>query len=104
MGILGNHWSCINGVKLPFKFQEGNQDHCRVTAGESSLITRKVGNLVVFLQLWQEDVGSSQVQRGPQGTSPVDTVESGLLSSCKGHLGIPLESLQGDRALSLVEV
>ena len=43
-------------------------------------------------------------RRGPQGTSPVDTVESGLLSSCKGHLGIPLESLEGDRALSLVEV
>ena len=37
MGISGNLWSCIKGVKPPLKFQEGTQDCCPDEAGESGL-------------------------------------------------------------------
>ena len=45
-----------------------------------------------------------ELQWGPLGTSRVTLGNSGLLSSCTGHFGIPLESLQEARASSRVEV
>ena len=52
-----------------------------------------------------------ELRRGPQGTSCVASGNSGLLSSCeghlgihfKGHLGIHFKALQGNRASSGVE-
>ena len=41
---------------------------------------------------------------GPQGTSQGTSRKSGFLSSCKGHLRIPLESQQRNRVSSHVEV
>ena len=59
---------------------------------------------MVFLEIWWEAWGSSPVSTGISGTSCVASGESGLLSSCQGELRIALESLQGNRASSLVEV
>ena len=57
---------------------------------------------MVFLELRWEIGVPLEVRWGPQGTSCIDTVESGLLSCCKGHFRIPLESLQGNRASSVI--
>ena len=50
-----------------------------------------------------ESHGFSRVVTGTQGTCRVASGKSGLLSNCKGHLRIPLQSLQGNRASSRVE-
>ena len=44
-----------------------------------------------------------ELRWGPQGTFCVASGNSGLLSSCKGHLGINFEALQGNRASSSAE-
>ena len=54
----------------------------------------------MFLLFQQEALGSSRVATGPQRTSHVAPGKSGLHSICKGHLGIPLESLQSNKASS----
>ena len=61
------------------------------------------GVLVVFLELWQEDCFPLELRQGLQVTSHVASGKSGLLLLCEGHLGIPLKSLQGNRASSLKE-
>ena len=53
-----------------------------------------------FLSCCQKLRDPLKLHRRPQGTSRVATVESDLLSSCKGHLGIPFQSLQGNSASS----
>ena len=58
---------------------------------------------MVFLQLWPEAWVPLEIQRAPLGTSPVASGKSSLLSSCEGHLGIPFESLHGNRASSRIE-
>ena len=40
---------------------------------------------------------------GPQGPAHDASGKSGLLSSCEGHLGIPIKSLQQNRTSSRVE-
>ena len=59
--------------------------------------------LVVFLQLCLEVWCSSWVVMGPQGPAHDASGNSGLLSSCEGHLGIPIELLQWNRASFCVE-
>ena len=54
----------------------------------------------MLLELQREDLCSPQVVLGTSGTSHVASRKSGLLSSCKGCLRIPLESFQGNRASS----
>ena len=44
-----------------------------------------------------------ELKWGPQGTSHVASRKSGLVSSCKRHLGISLESLQYSGVSSRVE-
>ena len=46
----------------------------------------------------------SRVALGTSGTSYVASGKSGCISRCEGFLGIPLESLQENRASSRVEV
>ena len=48
-------------------------------------------------------VGSLELPRGPEGASHVVSGKSGILSSCEGPLGIPLELVQATRASSRVE-
>ena len=43
---------------------------------------------------------SLELRQGCQGASHVASGKSGLLSSCEGHLGIPLELLPGNRGVS----
>ena len=62
------------------------------------------GNLMMFLELRQETSCSSQVALGMSGISYVASGKSGQISRCEGFLGIPLESLQENRASSRVEV
>ena len=45
-----------------------------------------------------------QGTQGPQGPAPVASEKSGLFSSCKGHVGILLESLLVNRAVSRVQL
>ena len=59
---------------------------------------------MVFLELWREALDSSQVALGTSGTSYVASGKSGRILRCEGCLGIPLESLQENRASSRVEV
>ena len=62
---------------------------------------------MVFLELWREAWGSFQVatgNSGPQGPAPVASEKSGLFSSCEGHVGILLESLLVNRAVSRVQL
>ena len=54
----------------------------------------------MFIELRWQRLDSSQVAIGPQGISYVASGKSGLLSSCKGYLGICLGSRQGNRASS----
>jgi len=54
---------------------------------------------MVFLEWGQEAWGSSRVVTGTSG----NLRDVGLLSSCEGYLGIPLDSLQENKASSQVE-
>ena len=56
------------------------------------------------LELMWETRGSFQIVTGISGNAWVASGESGLLLSCEGHLGIPLESLHRNRGSSRVEV
>ena len=46
---------------------------------------------------------SLDLPRGPEGASHVVSGKSGILLSCEGPLGIPLELVQGTWASSVVE-
>ena len=48
-------------------------------------------------------MGSLELRRGPQGAYRVVPGKSGILASCEGPLGIPLELVQGTTASSQVE-
>ena len=48
-------------------------------------------------------MGSLDLPRGPEGASHVVSGKSGILSSCEGPLGIPLELVQATRASCRVE-
>ena len=67
-GILGTFLSCIKGVKYPFSFQELTWDFFGDTALEKGLNSRWGENLMVFLELWWEAWGSSQVVMGTSVT------------------------------------
>ena len=56
-----------------------------------------------FLELRWEASGSSRVEMGPSGPALVASETSGLFLCCEGHVGIPLESLPANRALSKVQ-
>ena len=57
---------------------------------------------MVFLELRQEAWDSSRFATGTPGSARVASEKSGLFSSCEGHVGIPFESLQVNRAVSRV--
>ena len=59
---------------------------------------------MVFLELRREASGSSRVETGPSGTALIASEKSGLFLCCEGHVGIPLESLPANRALSRVQL
>ena len=40
LGMSGNFFNCLKGVKDPFKAQEGRWDFSRDAAGEKGLISR----------------------------------------------------------------
>ena len=75
--ILGNLWSCIKGVREPLELQfSGLGPHLALRGQSRVFFLNCIRNFGVPLKL----------QRGPQRTSRVAIVESGILSSCKGHL------------------
>ena len=59
---------------------------------------------MVFLELWVESLGFSPLATVTSGTSHIASGKSGLLSSCKRHLRIPLEMQQGNRTSFQVEL
>ena len=76
-------WSHGSGIRPQFAWKGESQGVSRVAAGS---------------------MGSLKLPREPEGASHVVSVKSGILSSCEGPLGIPLELVQAARASSLVEV
>ena len=58
---------------------------------------------MVFLELRREASGSSRVETGPSGTALIASEKSGLFLCCEGHVGIPLESLPANRAVSRIQ-
>ena len=93
--------------------RKGIQASFRVLKGNAGLLSRPYrgkgphltfgGNLVVFLELQQEALGSSTFLKVTQGTSHVASRKSSLLLSCEMESGIALEFLQGSRASIHVE-
>ena len=67
-GYVWELLSCLKGVKDPFAAREGRWDFSRDATVEKGLISRRGENLLVFLELWQETWGSSQVTTGTPGT------------------------------------
>ena len=78
-GVL---WSNSRGIRTRFAWKGESQGVSRVAA---------------------ESVGSLELPRGPEGASHIVSGKSGILSSCEGPLGIPLELVQATRASSPVE-
>ena len=73
-GVL---WSQGRLIKPQFAWKGESQVVSRVAAGSA---------------------GSLQLPWGPEGASHVVSGKSGILSSCEGPLGIPLELVQATRA------
>ena len=72
--------------------------------GEKNLISRLGGNLVFVFASCSDKIGVPlELQRGPHGTFHIASGKSVLFQSYKGHLRIPLKSLQGNRASSPFE-
>ena len=57
---------------------------------------------MIFFELRRETWGSSRVETGPQGPLLLPQ-RSQVSSSCEGQVGIPLQSLPANRALSRVQ-
>ena len=60
-GTLGFLSHCNRLERTPFEFQRESWDSSRVEGGESTLISRGVGELGALLELRRETRGSSQV-------------------------------------------
>ena len=71
--------SCMKNVKYPFTFPEGTLDFSGDTALEKGLISPSGENFVVFLELWREAGGSSQVATGTSKTRSCCLREVGSL-------------------------
>ena len=72
-------WSHSGGIRPQFAWKVESQGVSQVVAGS---------------------VGSLELPRGPEGASHVVSGKSGILLSCEGPLGIPLELVQATRASS----
>ena len=70
-------WSHDRGMRSQFAWKSESQGVSRGAAGS---------------------LGSLELPRGPEGASHVVSGKSGILSSCEGPLGIPLELVQATRA------
>ena len=73
-GVL---WSHGRGIRPQFAWKGESQGVSRVAAGSA---------------------GSLELPQGSEGASHVVSEKSGILSSCEGPLGIPLELVQETRA------
>ena len=58
---------------------------------------------MVFLELQREAWVPLDLRWGPLGPACGASENSGLFWSCEGHVGISLESLSGNRAMSRVQ-
>ena len=76
-------WSHGRGIRPQFTWKGESQGVSQVAAGS---------------------VGSLELPWGPEGASHVVSGKSGILSSCEGPLGIPLELVRVIRASSRIEV
>ena len=68
MGMLGNFLSFIKGVEYLIDFQERTWDFSRDAAVGKGLISRCGENPMVFLEVWQEILCSSQVVTWTSGS------------------------------------
>ena len=96
-GVSGNFLSCSKGVKEPFEVQEGRCDFPRDATEEKGLISNGGDNFLVFHELWQVPL---ELRWGPQGPARVASRKASLHASCKGPLGIPLQSVPGPKTSS----
>ena len=90
-GMSGNFVSCIKDVRYRFVFQEGTWDLSRDAAvGKGS--SRDDGGTLWF---FSSSGGNLELQQGTQEAPRVAPGKSNILTSCKGELGIAIESVQG---------
>ena len=95
--MSGHFLSCNKGVKDPFEVQEGRCDFPQVATTEKGLISPGGANLLVLLELRQVPLELRQeLQRPARGASG----KASLHASCKGPLGIPIESVPSPKSSS----
>ena len=95
-----SHEGCV----YPLAFPEGKWDVSGDTALEKGLISPE-GRISWFSLSCGGKLGVLlKLQRGPQGATCVASGKSGLFSSCKRHVRIPLKSLPVNRAVSRVQL
>ena len=114
------HLSYGRRLGVPLQVPLGDQGACRVASGMSSLHasckaqhgsaldSRQVNQASIHMEggisrcfsSAAGSVHSLEVQRGPEGASHVVSGKSGILSSCEGPLGIPLQLVQATKPSS----
>ena len=90
-GMSGNFVSCIKDVRYRFVFQEGTWI-CVETLQWERASSRGDGGTSWF---FSSSGGNLELQQGTQEAPRVAPGKSNILTSCKGELGIAIESVQG---------
>ena len=98
--ILGDSLEFHQGSQGSFLVWWGTRTCAARNAGESHLILRQGGSLIVFLKLQWEPGVYSRVTGGMGLQTRVCSVTSGLLSSYEGHLRNLFQAWQGNRDAS----
>ena len=99
-------------VREPLVLPQGSQVSIRLVRVSASALESRQGNQASIpleggisrcFSSCSRKFDSLELPRGPEGASHVVSGKSGILSSCEGLLGIPLELVQATRASSRVE-
>ena len=112
--------TCVRRLGVPLQVPPGAQGACRVASGKSSLHSSCEAQRRSALDSRQGNQASIRMERGisrcflsycrkcgfprvataPEGASHVVSGKSGILSSCEGPLGIPLQLVQATKPSS----
>ena len=103
VGYLRELLELHQGCHVPFCVSRGNMGFLsRHSSGKGPHLALR-GESHGFSRVAAEDWGFSRIAMGSSETCRVASEKSGLFSSCKGHVEIPLESLPENRAMSRVQ-
>ena len=103
-GMSWNFLSCRKGIKASFEAQEGRWISLE-TLKQKRASSRVEGRILWFFSSCDRKHGVPlKFSRGLQGTAWVGSENSCLFPRCEDHVGIPLESLPANSAMSLTLV